>query len=100
MRNSREALENKVEKVSQRTEQENKKEKNKKIGVLASAAHILKLERYRENWHVPCASMTCKFVKRSIFFKSFCTTKETISKVKRQPSEWEKIIGNEASDKN
>ena len=31
--------------------------------------------------------------------KSFCTTKETISKVKRQPSEWEKIISNEASDK-
>ena len=24
--------------------------------------------------------------------KSFCTTKEIISKVKRQPSEWEKII--------
>ena len=24
--------------------------------------------------------------------KSFCTTRETISKVKRQPSEWEKII--------
>ena len=24
--------------------------------------------------------------------KSFCTTKETVSKVKRQPSEWEKII--------
>ena len=28
-----------------------------------------------------------------------CTTKETISKVKRQPSEWEKIIANEATDK-
>ena len=28
--------------------------------------------------------------------KSFCTTKETISKVKRQPSDWEKIIANEA----
>ena len=27
----------------------------------------------------------------------FCTTKETISKVKRQPSEWEKIIANEAT---
>ena len=27
---------------------------------------------------------------------SFCTTKETISKVKRQPSEWEKIITKEA----
>ena len=31
--------------------------------------------------------------------KSFCTVKETISKVKRQPSEWEKIIANEATDK-
>ena len=31
--------------------------------------------------------------------KSFCTTKETISKVKRQSSEWEKIIANEATDK-
>ena len=31
--------------------------------------------------------------------KSFCTTMETISKVKRQLSEWEKIIANEATDK-
>ena len=31
--------------------------------------------------------------------KSFCTTKETISKVKRQPSEWEKIIANKVTDK-
>ena len=31
--------------------------------------------------------------------KSFYTTKETISKVKRLPSEWEKIIANEATDK-
>ena len=30
---------------------------------------------------------------------SFCTTKETISKVKRQPSEWEKIIANKATNK-
>ena len=29
----------------------------------------------------------------------FCTTKETISKVKRQPLEWKKIIANEATDK-
>ena len=101
--------------------------------VLTSAAHILKLERYRDDQHGPCARMTCKFVKRSISFKilsdinhsrilydppprileikakinkwdlikikSFCTTKETLSKVKRQPSEWEKIIANEATDK-
>ena len=31
--------------------------------------------------------------------KSFCTTKETMSKVKRQPSEWEKLTTNEATDK-
>ena len=31
--------------------------------------------------------------------KSFYTTKETISKMKRQPSEWEKIIANETTDK-
>ena len=31
--------------------------------------------------------------------KSFCTAKETVSKVKRQPSEWEKIITNETTDK-
>ena len=34
-----------------------------------------------------------------IKLKSFCTMKGTISKVKRQPSEWEKIIANEATDK-
>ena len=33
-----------------------------------------------------------------IKLKSFFTTKETISKVKRQPSEWEKIIANEATN--
>ena len=34
-----------------------------------------------------------------IKLKRFCTTKETIRKVKRQPSEWENIIANEAMDK-
>ena len=34
-----------------------------------------------------------------IKLKSFCTTNETISKMKRKPSEWEKIIANEATDK-
>ena len=34
-----------------------------------------------------------------IKLKIFYTAKETISKVKRQPSEWEKIIANETTDK-
>ena len=34
-----------------------------------------------------------------IKLKSFYRAKETISKLKRQPSEWEKIIANETTDK-
>ena len=34
-----------------------------------------------------------------IKLKSFCKMKETVSKVKRQPSEWEKILANETTDK-
>ena len=49
----------------------------------------------------PCREME---IKTKIYkwdlmkLKNFCTTKETINKMKRQPSEWEKIFANEATD--
>ena len=32
-------------------------------------------------------------------FKRFCTEKETVNKMKRQPTEWEKIFANDMTDK-
>ena len=41
-----------------------------------------------------------KIKKRNLMkLKSFFTAKETVKKTKRQPSEWEKIFANEATDK-
>ena len=34
-----------------------------------------------------------------IKLRSFCRAKETISKMKRQPTEWEKILADDVTDK-
>ena len=34
-----------------------------------------------------------------IKIKSFCTAEETVSKTKRQPTKWEKVLANDISDK-
>ena len=52
-------------------------------------------QRFKESMEIKAKINKWDLIK----LRSFCTMKETISKVKRQPSEWKNIIANEATDK-
>ena len=57
-----------------------------KEGHLNPPSRIMKIKTKVNKWDL-------------VKIKSFCTVKETINKVKRQPSEWEKSTANETTDK-
>ena len=47
----------------------------------------------------PTAQLREKINKTSSKLKPFCISKDTMKKVKRQPTEWEKMLPNHVSDK-
>ena len=82
----------------------------KDLNVRQETIKFLEENRQNTQWHkskqdplCPPPSVTEMKTKVNkwdlIKHKSFCTAKKTISKVERQPSEWEKIIGKETTDK-
>ena len=79
-------------------------ERQEAIKILQEKAGKNLLDRGRSNFLLNM-SLEARETKAKMYYwdlikiKSFCTAKETISKTKRQPTEWEKIFANDISDK-
>ena len=83
----------------------------KDLNVRPDTIKLLEENIGRTFYDINCSKMFCdpphrvmkiktKINKQDLMkLKSSCTAKETINKMKRQPSEWEKIFANEATDK-
>ena len=87
MAESEEELKSLLMKVKEKCEKAGLKLKIQKPKIMASSPIT--------SWEIKAKISKWDLIK----IKSFCKTKGTKSKVKRQPSEWEKIIANEATDK-
>ena len=77
----------------------------KDLNVRQEAIKILEEKAGKNLFDLACRSPEVRETKAKMNYwdlikiKSFCTAKETISKTKRQPTEWEKIFANDISDK-
>ena len=83
----------------------------KDLNVRQEAIKMLRRKQAKTSLILPAATSYSTHLRRQgkqkqkmnywdlIKIKSFCTVKETISKTKRQPTEWEKIFANDISDK-
>ena len=83
----------------------------KDLNIHCNTIKVLEEEMHRKISDIPCSNIFTDISPRAkdikerinkcdlIEIKSFCTAKENISKMKREPTVWENIFANERSDK-